>query len=112
MSGSRTNQPVAAGSSASAERLAEIEILIAGRHLARPLLSAPFGDVLEFRAELVVQLPLLLVAQPVVGVLHFLEFLLGRLVVRIHVRMVFPRQQVSARRFGRKVCRKFPGFPM
>src|SRR5690348_12160932 len=48
--------------------------------------------VFRIEAELVVHLPLLRIAQNVIGFLNVLEPLLGRLVAGVEVGMVFPRQ--------------------
>src|SRR4029453_18341120 len=75
-----------------AKRLAKIEMLELGRHLARPLRPAPLPCLLEARSEMGVHLSLLLIPQHVVGLLHFLEPLLSRLVVRVQVRVMFLRK--------------------
>src|SRR5262245_49403788 len=62
------------------------------RHLTRPLRTGPLPCLLEARAELVVHPPLLLVAENVVRLLHFLKPLLSRLVVWIQIRVIFLSQ--------------------
>src|SRR3954471_9863073 len=71
---------------------AEIKPAKTGRHLARPLRTGTTAHLLELRPKLVIHLPLFLVAKHVVRLLHLLELLLRRLVVRIHIRMVLARE--------------------
>ncbi len=76
---------------ATASKAAKVE---AGWNLAGPLWTGAAGTahLLELGSELVVHFSFFVVAEDVIGLLYFLEFLLGGLVVRIHVRMVLARK--------------------
>ena len=54
--------------------------------------SGPAGAAEDARADLVVLLALLRIREDVVGALDLLEALLGRLVARVLVRVVLPRE--------------------
>src|SRR6185369_7265570 len=59
---------------------------------ARIRVSRRLIDVVRIKSDLVVDLPLLRVAQNIVGFRDFFELLLRLLVIRIHIRMVFARK--------------------
>ena len=49
------------------------------------------NPIFRIEADLIVHLPLLGIAQNVVGFLHVLEAILGGLITRIQIRVIFPR---------------------
>jgi hypothetical protein len=58
----------------------------------RPRAASVGRHVRRVKTELIVRLPLLVVAQNIVRFLNFLEPFLGSLIARIQIRVVFPRQ--------------------
>jgi hypothetical protein len=87
--------PKSTALSALPKKLAKVDLLPALGAATKGLpmrTSTTAPDRLEGTAVTIVHLAFLGIVQDIVGFLHFLELVLGRLVIRVHIRVQFPRQ--------------------